>query len=94
MNTSRSKQLLERARRVIPGGVNSPVRAFGSVGGQARFIRSASGARIEDEDGNEFENGQVPNAISDKLASFIQRAFSPSTAPSPAPPKDAAKTAA
>jgi glutamate-1-semialdehyde 2,1-aminomutase len=54
MNTSRSKQLLERARRVIPGGVNSPVRAFGSVGGQARFIRSASGARIEDEDGNSY----------------------------------------
>ncbi len=54
MNTSRSKQLLERARRVIPGGVNSPVRAFGSVGGQARFIRSASGARIEDEDGNTY----------------------------------------
>ena len=52
MNTARSKQLLERARKVIPGGVNSPVRAFGSVGGQARFIRSASGARIEDEDGN------------------------------------------
>ena len=48
MNTARSKQLLERARKVIPGGVNSPVRAFGSVGGQARFIRSASGARIED----------------------------------------------
>ncbi len=54
MKTSRSEQLLERARRVIPGGVNSPVRAFGSVGGQARFIRSASGARIEDEDGNSY----------------------------------------
>ncbi|MBM4335524.1 MAG: glutamate-1-semialdehyde-2,1-aminomutase [Deltaproteobacteria bacterium] len=54
MNTSRSKQLLERARNVIPGGVNSPVRAFGSVGGQARFIRSASGARIVDEDGNSY----------------------------------------
>ena len=54
MNTSRSKQLLERACAVIPGGVNSPVRAFGSVGGQARFIRSASGAHIEDEDGNRY----------------------------------------
>ena len=54
MKTSRSEQLLERARKVIPGGVNSPVRAFGSVGGQARFIRSASGARIEDEDGNSY----------------------------------------
>ncbi|MEX2205400.1 MAG: glutamate-1-semialdehyde 2,1-aminomutase [Myxococcota bacterium] len=54
MNTARSKQLLERACAVIPGGVNSPVRAFGSVGGQARFIRSASGAQIEDEDGNRY----------------------------------------
>lgn len=54
MNTTRSKQLLERARKLIPGGVNSPVRAFGSVGGQARFIRSASGAYIEDEDGNRY----------------------------------------
>ena len=54
MNTARSKLLLERARAVIPGGVNSPVRAFGSVGGQARFIRAASGAHIEDEDGNRY----------------------------------------
>ena len=54
MNTARSKQLFERAGAVIPGGVNSPVRAFGSVGGQARFIRSASGAHIEDADGNRY----------------------------------------
>ena len=54
MKTSRSRRLMKRAREVIPGGVNSPVRAFGSVGGQARFIRSASGARIEDEDGNRY----------------------------------------
>jgi glutamate-1-semialdehyde 2,1-aminomutase len=54
VNTSRSKQLFERACAVIPGGVNSPVRAFGSVGGQARFIRSASGAHIEDVDGNRY----------------------------------------
>ncbi len=54
MNTARSRLLLERACAVIPGGVNSPVRAFGSVGGQARFIRSASGAQIEDEDGNRY----------------------------------------
>jgi glutamate-1-semialdehyde 2,1-aminomutase len=45
---------MKRARAVIPGGVNSPVRAFGSVGGTARFIRSASGARIEDVDGNRY----------------------------------------
>ncbi|HTO71765.1 MAG TPA: glutamate-1-semialdehyde 2,1-aminomutase [Myxococcota bacterium] len=54
MKTSRSKRLMKRAREVIPGGVNSPVRAFGYVGGQARFIRSASGARLEDEDGNRY----------------------------------------
>ncbi len=45
---------MKRARARIPGGVNSPVRAFGSVGGTARFIRSASGARIEDVDGNRY----------------------------------------
>jgi glutamate-1-semialdehyde 2,1-aminomutase len=38
----------------MPGGVNSPVRAYGSVGGDPRFIRSASGARVVDVDGNEF----------------------------------------
>jgi glutamate-1-semialdehyde 2,1-aminomutase len=54
MKTGRSKRLLKRGREVIPGGVNSPVRAFGYVGGQARFIKSASGARLEDEDGNRY----------------------------------------
>ena len=45
---------MKRSRVVIPGGVNSPVRAFGSVGGAARFIKQAKGARIEDEDGNRY----------------------------------------
>jgi glutamate-1-semialdehyde 2,1-aminomutase len=54
VKTGRSKRLMKRGREVIPGGVNSPVRAFGYVGGQARFIRSASGARLEDEDGNRY----------------------------------------
>jgi len=54
LRTGRSKRLMKRAREVMPGGVNSPVRAFGYVGGQARFIRSASGARVEDEDGNRY----------------------------------------
>jgi glutamate-1-semialdehyde 2,1-aminomutase len=54
VRTGRSKRLMKRGRKVIPGGVNSPVRAFGYVGGQARFIRSASGARLEDEDGNRY----------------------------------------
>ena len=51
---TRSKRLFEQARRVIPGGVNSPVRAFGSVGGTPRFIESARGARLTDVDGNEY----------------------------------------
>jgi glutamate-1-semialdehyde 2,1-aminomutase len=47
----RSKALFVRAQRVIPGGVNSPVRAFRSVGGDPRFIRSGKGSRLIDEDG-------------------------------------------
>jgi glutamate-1-semialdehyde 2,1-aminomutase len=49
-----SSQLFQRAQQVIPGGVNSPVRAFGAVGGVPRFIAKASGSRMWDEDGNEF----------------------------------------
>lgn len=49
--SSVSEGLYERARRVIPGGVNSPVRAFGSVGGTPRFLRSGSGCRVVDADG-------------------------------------------
>ncbi|KQB84392.1 Glutamate-1-semialdehyde 2,1-aminomutase [Corynebacterium oculi] len=45
---------MERASRLISGGVNSPVRAFGSVGGQARFIREAKGSCLIDVDGNEY----------------------------------------
>jgi glutamate-1-semialdehyde 2,1-aminomutase len=52
--TSQSNQLFQRAQQVIPGGVNSPVRAFGAVGGVPRFIAKASGSRMWDEDGNEF----------------------------------------
>src|SRR6476661_10041664 len=44
----------ERARARIPGGVNSPVRAFGSVGGEPFFVASASGSRIVDTDGREY----------------------------------------
>ena len=54
MGTGNSKRLHKRARRVIPGGVNSPVRAFGSVGGVPRFITSASGACLGDVDGNRY----------------------------------------
>ena len=52
--TSESERLLARAQSVIPGGVNSPVRAFKAVGGTPRFIRSAKGALLYDADGNEY----------------------------------------
>jgi glutamate-1-semialdehyde 2,1-aminomutase len=54
MSFERSKVLFEEARKYIPGGVNSPVRAFGSVGGTPLFIRSGRGAFLSDEDGNEY----------------------------------------
>ncbi len=49
-----SENLFREAMEVIPGGVNSPVRAFKSVGLPPRFIKSGKGSRIIDEDGNEF----------------------------------------
>jgi glutamate-1-semialdehyde 2,1-aminomutase len=54
LSTKRSRDAFRAARRVIPGGVNSPVRAFGSVGLTPRFIDRAKGARIWDVDGNEY----------------------------------------
>ncbi|HET7326755.1 MAG TPA: glutamate-1-semialdehyde 2,1-aminomutase [Nocardioidaceae bacterium] len=52
VDTSRSEALFARAYAVTPGGVNSPVRAFGAVGGTPRFIASAEGAYLTDADGN------------------------------------------
>jgi glutamate-1-semialdehyde 2,1-aminomutase len=54
MDTTRSVQLFARARRLIPGGVDSPVRAFGAVGGTPRFARSGSGCHLTDVDGNRY----------------------------------------
>ncbi len=54
MKRIRSEQLFERAQQVIPGGVNSPVRAFRSVGGTPPFILRGEGARIFDADGNAY----------------------------------------
>lgn len=51
---TRSVELFERAQHFIPGGVNSPVRAFKSVGGTPIFIRQAQGAYMEDEDGRRY----------------------------------------
>jgi glutamate-1-semialdehyde 2,1-aminomutase len=52
--TQKSKILFTRAQKWIPGGVNSPVRAFRSVGGEPRFIRSGKGSRVTDVDGNSY----------------------------------------
>ncbi len=54
LNKSQSKSLFQKAQQFIPGGVNSPVRAFKAVGGDPLFIKSAQGAYLYDEDGNEF----------------------------------------
>ena len=51
---NRNEQLFERAKQIIPAGVNSPVRAFGSVGGTPRFIRRAQGAFVWDENGTQY----------------------------------------
>ena len=49
--TSRNQQLFERAQRHIPGGVNSPVRAFRSVGGTPCFFKKGVGPKVQDADG-------------------------------------------
>ena len=54
MRQERSQALFERAKKRIPGGVNSPVRAYKAVGRTPRFIVSAKGSRITDADGNEY----------------------------------------
>jgi len=54
MKLKNSKKEFEKAKKVIPGGVDSPVRAFGSVGGTPVFIKKAKGAYIEDIDGNRY----------------------------------------
>lgn len=54
MKTTRSEQLFVEAQRLIPGGVNSPVRAFRSVGGALRFIERGEGPYVWDADGNRY----------------------------------------
>ncbi len=68
-----SKKLFKRAKTLIPGGVNSPVRAFKNVDGDPFFVRRAKGARIEDVDGNHYIDyvgtwgpailGHAPNSV-------------------------------
>lgn len=54
MHTECSEELYSRAKELMPGGVNSPVRAFLSVGGTPRFIRRAKEQYLYDEDGNAY----------------------------------------
>ncbi len=54
MSDGDNQKLFEQACQLIPGGVNSPVRAFGSVGGTPRFISRAEGCRIFDIEGKEY----------------------------------------
>src|SRR5687767_5749117 len=53
-STDRNQQLFDRAKALIPGGVNSPVRAFRAVGGTPRFVARAQGAHFWDADGNKY----------------------------------------
>jgi glutamate-1-semialdehyde 2,1-aminomutase len=54
LNTTTSQNLFEKAKNLIPGGVNSPVRAFKAVGGNPLFMKSAAGAYLYDEDNNRY----------------------------------------
>ena len=51
---TQSEQLFERAQKVLPGGVNSPVRAFRAVGGKPRFLVKGLGSHVLDADGLEY----------------------------------------
>lgn len=81
-----SAALLARAREVIPGGVNSPVRAFRSVGGTPRFVAAAQGAWLTDADGNRYVDlvgswgpmilGHTHPAVLEAVQSAAARGFS------------------
>src|SRR5947209_10405932 len=82
----KSSQFLARARKRIPGGVNSPVRAFRNVGGEPFFIARAEGAKIWDLDGNEYLDyvgswgpailGHAPKVVVDAVRDAATRGLS------------------
>ncbi len=86
MNTSISENLFSIAKKYIPGGVNSPVRAFKSVGGNPIFMERGAGSKMYDVDGNEFVDyigswgphlfGHNPNFIQEALNAAIERGVS------------------
>lgn len=86
MNTNKSKKLFEEAKKYIPGGVNSPVRAFKSVGGDPLFTKRGEGSKFWDVDGNEYIDyigswgphlfGHNPSFIIDALNDAIKNGTS------------------
>jgi glutamate-1-semialdehyde 2,1-aminomutase len=82
MNAAQSEALFARAQQYIPGGVNSPVRAFRAVGGTPRFIARGDGSHIYDVDGNEYIDyvgswgpllfGHRPKPVIDALAAVLE----------------------
>lgn len=86
MNTEKSKTLFEEAQNHIPGGVNSPVRAFRQVGGTPLFMKHADGAYMYDEDNNRYIDyinswgpmilGNRHPAVQDALEEQCKKAFS------------------
>jgi glutamate-1-semialdehyde 2,1-aminomutase len=82
MNRCRSEALFARAQKLIPGGVNSPVRAFRSVGGTPPFISRGEGSKIYDVDGNEYIDyvlswgplilGHCPQVVTDALREVLE----------------------
>src|ERR1700752_5324268 len=82
VKAKKSAKLFARAQEVIPGGVNSPVRAFKAVGGAPRFIRRARGSKIEDVDGHvlidyvmswgPLIHGHAPRALVKALAAVAR----------------------
>ncbi|GAB3559168.1 glutamate-1-semialdehyde 2,1-aminomutase [Arthrobacter alkaliphilus] len=85
-NTPVSDQLFDRARSLMPGGVNSPVRAFGSVGGTPKFMVSAKGAYLTDADGRDYVDlvcswgpallGHAHPAVLDAVHAAVDRGLS------------------
>jgi glutamate-1-semialdehyde 2,1-aminomutase len=84
--TSRSARLFDAAQKRIPGGVNSPVRAFRNVGGEAFFVERAAGSKIWDVDGNEYIDyvgswgpailGHAPKVVVDAVRDAATRGLS------------------
>lgn len=86
MNIKRSEELFKEAQKYIPGGVNSPVRAFKSVGGNPLFISKGHGSKMTDVDGNEYIDyigswgphifGHNPDFVKDALYNAIENGVS------------------